>query len=188
MRLAPFAVLALAASLSVSACASRKPTPTRLDPLGQTGAPGQPGAPGAGGAGGVAGAGMSGSVNAAAPGSLQDFVTSAGDRVYFAYDSHDLTPEAQAVLDAQVRWLQRYPAQRIIIEGNADERGTREYNIALGARRASSVRDYLVARGVAPSRIDTVSYGKERPIALGDDESAWQQNRNARTNFPGLGG
>jgi peptidoglycan-associated lipoprotein len=190
MRLAPILIAALAASLSVSACASKRPTPTRLDPLGGQPGPGQPGGPSGvtttplpGGPGGAPGSG-----GMAAPGTLQDFVTSAGDRVYFAYDSHDLTPEAQAVLDAQVRWLQRYPAQRIIIEGNADERGTREYNIALGARRASSVRDYLVARGVAPSRIDTVSYGKERPIATGDDESAWQQNRNARTNFPGLGG
>jgi peptidoglycan-associated lipoprotein len=92
------------------------------------------------------------------------------------------------VLDAQVRWLSRYPAIRVIVEGNADERGTREYNLALGARRATSVRDFLVSRGVAPSRIETVSYGKERPIAAGSDEAAWQQNRNARTNFPGEGG
>jgi peptidoglycan-associated lipoprotein len=197
MRLFPLTIaVALSASLALSACASRKPTPTRLDPLAGSGATDPAGAttpggtagaglPGGPGAGGFPGGGTAG---AAAPGSLQDFVISAGDRVYFATDSHELTSEAAAVLDAQVRWLNRYPAIRVIVEGNADERGTREYNLALGARRATSVREFLVSRGIAPSRIETVSYGKERPVAAGTDEAALQQNRNARTNFQGQGG
>lgn len=115
------------------------------------------------------------------PGSEQDFVVNVGDRVYFDLDSYQVKPEAYARLNAQVQWLQRYPGVRVRIEGNADERGTREYNLALGARRAESVRAYLVERGVAAGRIDTISYGKERPIAEGSNEEAWARNRNAGT-------
>ncbi|MET4682393.1 peptidoglycan-associated lipoprotein Pal [Brevundimonas faecalis] len=122
-----------------------------------------------------------GNVGAPAPGSEQDFVVNVGDRVYFDLDSYSVRPEAQPRLDAQAAWLQRYPQVTIRIEGNADERGTREYNLALGARRAESVRTYLIQRGVPAGRIDTISFGKERPIAEGSNESAWAQNRNAHT-------
>ncbi len=129
------------------------------------------------GAGPVSG----GAMGAAAPGSEQDFVVNVGDRVYFDLDSYAIRSEAFPRMDAQVAWLQRYPGVRIRIEGNADERGTREYNLALGARRAESVRSYLVERGVSAGRIDTISYGKERPIAAGSNEEAFARNRNAHT-------
>lgn len=122
-----------------------------------------------------------GNIAAPAPGSEQDFVVNVGDRVYFDLDSYAIRPEAYPRLNAQVAWLQRYPAVTVRIEGNADERGTREYNLALGARRAESVRTYLVERGVNAGRIDTISYGKERPIAAGSNEDAWARNRNGHT-------
>ena len=122
-----------------------------------------------------------GNVGAALPGSEQDFVVNVGDRVYFDLDSYSVRPEAQPRLDAQAAWLARYPQVTVRIEGNADERGTREYNLALGARRAEAVRTYLIQRGVPAGRIDTISFGKERPIAEGSSESAWAQNRNAHT-------
>lgn len=122
-----------------------------------------------------------GNVGAAAPGSEQDFVVNVGDRVYFDLDSYSVRPEAQPRLDAQAAWLARYPQVTVRIEGNADERGTREYNLALGARRAEAVRTYLIQRGVPAGRIDTISFGKERPIAEGSNEAAWAQNRNAHT-------
>ena len=115
------------------------------------------------------------------PGSVQDFVVNVGDRVYFDLDSYSIRSEAYPRLDAQVAWLQRYPGVTVRIEGNADERGTREYNLALGARRAESVRNYLVDRGIPAARIDTISFGKERPIVEGSNEAAWAQNRNAHT-------
>jgi peptidoglycan-associated lipoprotein len=117
----------------------------------------------------------------ALPGSMQDFTVNVGDLVYFDTDSHDIRGDAMPVLDAQAQWLNRYPAVRVRIEGNADERGTREYNLALGARRANAVRDYLVSRGVASSRIATLSYGKERPLDAGTGEDAWARNRNAKS-------
>lgn len=126
-------------------------------------------------------------VGAATPGSAQDFIVNVGDRVYFSVDQSDLSAEARATLDRQAQWLNRYAQYGILIEGNADERGTREYNLALGARRAQSVRDYLVARGVAPKRLRTISYGKERPVAVCDDESCWSQNRRAVTVLQGAG-
>lgn len=129
------------------------------------------------GAGPVSG----GNLGAAAPGSEQDFIVNVGDRVYFDLDSYQIRSEAYPRLNAQVAWLQRYPAVTIRIEGNADERGTREYNLALGARRAESVRAYLVERGVSAGRIDTISYGKERPIAAGSTEEAFARNRNSHT-------
>ena len=115
------------------------------------------------------------------PGSAQDFVINAGELVYFDLDSFTLRADAKPVLDAQSNWLQRYRAVRVRIEGNCDERGTREYNFALGARRANSVRDYLISRGIAAGRIETISYGKERPIDAGSSEESWARNRNART-------
>ena len=112
---------------------------------------------------------------------MQDFVINIGERIYFDTDEYNVRSDAQSVLAAQAQWLNRYPAVRVRIEGNADERGTREYNLALGARRAESVRTYLVERGVNAGRIDTISYGKERPIAAGSNEEAWARNRNAHT-------
>ena len=120
-------------------------------------------------------------VGAVVPGSEQDFVVNVGDRVYFDLNMYQIRPEAFARLDAQAQWLQRYPQVTVRIEGNADERGTREYNLALAARRAESVRNYLVDRGIPAGRIDTISYGKERPIAEGSNEAAWARNRNAHT-------
>jgi peptidoglycan-associated lipoprotein len=124
------------------------------------------------------GAGLAGS---AAPGSPQDFVVNVGDRVFFETDQTELTAQGRATLDKQAQWLQQYNRYAFTIEGHADERGTREYNIALGARRAQSVRDYLSARGISPSRMRTISYGKERPVAVCDDISCWSQNRRAVT-------
>lgn len=115
------------------------------------------------------------------PGSIQDFVVNVGDRVYFDYDKFDIRAEAQPVLAAQATWLSRYSAVKIRIEGNADERGTREYNIALGSRRANSIKDFLTGHGVAADRIETVSYGKEKPIDAGNTEEAFAKNRNGHT-------
>jgi peptidoglycan-associated lipoprotein len=141
----------LAAALAVSACANK--------PGDQTA--------GAGGAG--------------TPGSQQDFVVNVGDRVFFESDQSTLTPQARATLDNQAQWLARYSQYSFTVEGHADERGTREYNIALGARRAQTVREYLASRGVNPQRMRTISYGKERPVAVCDDISCWSQNRRAVT-------
>lgn len=117
----------------------------------------------------------------ATPGSLRDFAVNVGDLVYFASDSSDLSPESQQTLSNQARWLQQYGQYTITIEGHADERGTREYNIALGARRAQAVRNFLAQHGINGQRIRTVSYGKERPVAVCNDISCWSQNRRAQT-------
>ena len=121
--------------------------------------------------------------SAATPGSQQDFVTNVGDRVFFSTDSSDLSAQSRETLDKQVQWLNHYPQYTFTIEGNADERGTREYNLALGARRAQVVRDYLASHGVAATRMNTISYGKERPVATCDDISCWSQNRRAVTDL-----
>ena len=119
---------------------------------------------------------------AARPGSQQDFVVNVGDRVFFETDSSELSAQSRATLDKQAQWLNSYSQYgQFTIEGHADERGTREYNIALGARRSQTVRDYLISRGVAVNRMRTISYGKERPVALCDDISCWSQNRRAVT-------
>ena len=119
---------------------------------------------------------------AATPGSQQDFVVNVGDRVFFETDSTELTPLARATLDKQAQWLTNYSQySQFTIEGHADERGTREYNIALGARRAQAARDYLASRGIQPQRMRTISYGKERPVAVCNDISCWSQNRRAVT-------
>jgi peptidoglycan-associated lipoprotein len=115
------------------------------------------------------------------PGSQQDFVVNVGDRVFFETDSTELTVQARSTLEKQAQWLQAYNRYSFTIEGHADERGTREYNIALGARRAQVVHDYLAARGVDPNRMRTISYGKERPVAVCNDISCWSQNRRAVT-------
>ena len=118
-----------------------------------------------------------------AAGSLEDFRVNVGERVYFDLNEYRLDPDDQAILKLQAAWLNSYPAVRIMVAGNCDERGTREYNLALGERRASVVKDYLVSLGVDPSRIDTISYGKERPIAAGSDEASWALNRNGFTQI-----
>ena len=119
--------------------------------------------------------------SAAIPGSQQDFVVNVGDRVFFDTDSSELSDQARATLDKQAQWLGNYNRYAFTIEGHADERGTREYNIALGARRAETVREYLVSRGVSGQRMRTISYGKERPVAVCNDISCWSQNRRAVT-------
>ncbi len=162
-------VLTAAAAASMAACASRpKPSPPAAaappPPPAAQPAP-TPGAVG----------------ESVLPGSERDFVINAGDRVYFDFDRYDIRTDAQPILDAQSAWLKHYPAVRVRIEGNCDERGTREYNIALGARRANAIRDYLVAHGVTADRVTTVSSGKEKPIDPGADEQAWAHNRNGHT-------
>jgi peptidoglycan-associated lipoprotein len=117
----------------------------------------------------------------AGPGSPQEFAANVGDLVHFQEDSSALTPEAQGILMRQAGWLNRYPQYLIMVEGHADERGTREYNLALGAQRAMTVKNFLARQGVNSGRIRTISYGKERPIAVCDDASCWTQNRRAQT-------
>ena len=124
---------------------------------------------------------QAGMAAAGAPGSQQDFVVNVDDRVFFETDSTELTPQARGTLDKQAQWLQAYNRYSFTVEGHADERGTREYNIALGARRAQAVHDYLAAHGVDPNRMRTISYGKERPVAVCNDISCWSQNRRAVT-------
>ena len=129
-------------------------------------------------------ANRSGDAQAAAggpPGSQQDFVVNVGDRVFFESDSSELTSQSIATLEKQAQWLQTYSQYSFIVEGHADERGTREYNIALGARRAQAVHDYLASHGVQAHRMRTISYGKERPVAVCDDISCWSQNRRSVT-------
>ena len=123
----------------------------------------------------------------AAPGSPRDFITRAGDLVYFSSDSTELSVESQQTLMNQAKWLKQYADNGIVIEGHADERGTREYNIALGAKRAQTVRAFLVQQGINPARIRTASYGKERPVAVCNDISCWSQNRRAQTVVNGRG-
>ena len=118
-----------------------------------------------------------------AEGSLEDFQVNVGDRVYFDLDQYRLSSDAQGILRRQAAWLTSYPNVNILVAGNCDERGTREYNLALGERRASDVKNYLDALGVDPARIQTVSYGKERPLALGSTEESWAQNRNGFTQL-----
>ncbi len=119
------------------------------------------------------------------PGSAEDLRVNVGDTVHFAYDQYNVEESDKALLGRQAAWLQRYPAVRVTIEGHADERGTREYNLALGARRANAVREYLVSQGVSTGRIETISYGKERPICTSSDEGCWAQNRRGVTIVSG---
>jgi peptidoglycan-associated lipoprotein len=158
-----------AAAASMAACASR-PKPTAPVTTAPPPPPAAENAP----TPGVVG-------ESVLPGSERDFVINAGDRVYFDFDKYEVRADAQPILDAQSAWLKRYPAVRVRIEGNCDERGTREYNLALGGRRANAVREYLVSHGVTADRITTVSYGKEKPVDPGTGEEADAHNRNAHT-------
>jgi peptidoglycan-associated lipoprotein len=152
--------IALVATLLVAGCASKK-VPNSAADLGLAGS--------------------------ATPGSSQDFTVNVGDRIFFDTDSSSIRADAQTTLSKQAQWLNRYGNYAVTVEGHADERGTREYNLALGARRAAATRDFLVARGVAANRIKTISYGKERPVATCDDASCWSQNRRAVTVLNGAG-
>jgi len=127
------------------------------------------------------------STMSAYPGSQEDLVVNVGDRVFFGYDRFDLNEIARATLEKQAAWLAKYPTVSIAVEGHADERGTREYNLGLGERRANAAKDYLVALGVSPNRVRTVSYGEERPVALGSNEAAWSQNRRSVTTVGAAG-
>jgi len=129
-----------------------------------------------------------GAGGAATPGSARDFAMNVGDRVFFESDQTDLTSGSITTLDKQAQWLARYPRYTFLIEGHADERGTREYNFSLGSRRAQVVRDYLASRGISAGRMRTVSYGKERPVAVCNDISCWSQNRRAVTVLDGGAG
>ncbi|MGN6819919.1 MAG: peptidoglycan-associated lipoprotein Pal [Sphingomonas sp.] len=123
-----------------------------------------------------------GNAGSIVPGSAEDFKRSVmSDTIHFALDQYDIDATSRSILDSQAQWLMKWPDRRITIEGHADERGTREYNLALGDRRANAAKNYLAARGVDAGRINTISYGKERPIALGSDEASWAQNRRAVT-------
>jgi peptidoglycan-associated lipoprotein len=173
----PFVKLALVAGavLSLAACASHpKPAPTPPPPPPAPEAPPPPPPPPPP---------VAEQPTGPIPGSTQDFVINVGDRVYFDYDAYSVRADAGPILDKQSEWLRRYPQVKVRIEGNCDERGTREYNMALGARRANAVRDYLVGRGVEAGRIETVSYGKERPIDPGTGEDAYAHNRNGHTTL-----
>jgi peptidoglycan-associated lipoprotein len=165
-RIAKFAanpvMIALFASLVIAGCASKKNLNSAAD-LGLNGA------------------------GAATPGSAQDFTVNIGDRIFFDTDSTSIRADAQQTLARQAQWLNKYSQYSVVVEGHADERGTREYNLALGARRAAATRDFLTAKGVSGSRLKTISYGKERPVAVCDDISCWSQNRRAVTTLAGAG-
>ncbi|MEO4000728.1 peptidoglycan-associated lipoprotein Pal [Mesorhizobium sp. CAU 1732] len=158
----PIAV-ALVAMLAIAGCANKQ-TPNNASDLG-----------------------LGGGAGAATPGSSQDFTVNVGDRIFFDTDSSVIRADAQQTLSRQAQWLGQYSSYSITVEGHADERGTREYNLALGARRAASARDFLVARGVPANRIRTISYGKERPVAVCDNISCWSQNRRSVTVLNGAG-
>jgi peptidoglycan-associated lipoprotein len=133
-------------------------------------------------------AGAGPGIGNARPGSVEDFNQNVGDRVYFLVDQSTLTPEAQETLRKQAAWLQQYQGVNVQVEGHADERGTREYNIALSARRATATREFLIAQGVPGGRISSIAFGKERPVALCDAEQCWSQNRRAVTVITGGAG
>ncbi|WP_429813436.1 peptidoglycan-associated lipoprotein Pal [Sinorhizobium chiapasense] len=156
-------MIALVMTLAIAGCASKKNLPNNANELGLGGA------------------------GAATPGSQQDFTVNVGDRIFFDTDSTSIRADAQQTLARQAQWLAKYPNYAITIEGHADERGTREYNLALGARRAASTRDYLISQGVPANRMKTISYGKEKPVAVCDDISCWSQNRRAVTVLGGAG-
>jgi peptidoglycan-associated lipoprotein len=178
MRSTPLKAAALAAALALTAGCGKK-APKQLPPPPQETASAE--------ATETQGSGESEVGSEALPGSREDFLRSvgmAGDRVFFETDDYSIDDRDRATLDAQAAWLLRNTAVRVTVEGHADERGTREYNLALGDRRANAAKNYLAARGVAPERMTVISYGKERPEALGSDESAWARNRRAVTVLP----
>ncbi len=158
--------LALACAISLAACSKKNPNSLNAGLNG-------------GGAGSELAAGS------AAPGSVQEFQTAIGDRVFFEMDQVTLTADAKDILRKQASWLSQYADVQIQVEGHADERGTREYNLSLSARRATAVRNFLIAEGVSAKRVSSIAYGKERPAALCDAEECWSQNRRAVTVITG---
>ena len=165
-------LMTAAAVLSLAACA-HKPKQLPPPPVDNTGGLNNQAPPSSGN-------GQLG--DAIVPGSDADFRRSvSSNTVLFGLDMYDIDPEARAILDTQAQWLANHPNVRATIEGHCDERGTREYNLALGDRRANAAKNYLVAKGIDPSRLTVISYGKERPVALGSDEASWAQNRRAVT-------
>lgn len=164
--------LVSALALSISACAKKKPE--ELPPPPATTAPAPaPEAP------------LPPPSTGPVPGSRADFLAQAGtDTIYFGTDGYDVDAEDQATLNKQAQWLAKFPNVSVTVEGHADERGTREYNLALGERRANAAKNYLVSQGVSASRLSVISYGKERPVATGSDEASWAQNRRAVTVVP----
>lgn len=154
--------IALFMALALAGCASKKNVPNSAGDLGL-------------------------GANGATPGSSQDFTVNVGDRIFFDLDSSLIRADAQQTLTKQAQWLGRYPNFSITVEGHADERGTREYNLALGQRRAAAARDFLASRGVPTNRMRTISYGNERPVAVCDDNSCWSQNRRSVTVLNGSG-
>ncbi|HEX9158610.1 MAG TPA: peptidoglycan-associated lipoprotein Pal [Rhizomicrobium sp.] len=160
---------AIAAALVVAGCASKpKPAPEAPPPAPPPAASTQ-----------------SQVESTVVPGSVQDFRVNVGDTVHFDYDKFAVTSEDRDILQRQAAWLQKYSQVRVTVEGHCDERGTREYNLALGARRANAVKEYLVSLGVSSARVDTISYGKERPICTESNESCWGQNRRGVTTITG---
>lgn len=152
------AIITLFMMLAITGCATKKNLPNNASELG---------------------------LNSASPGSQQDFTVNVGDRIFFDTDSSAIRPDAAATLDKQAQWLMRYGQYQINVEGHADERGTREYNLALGARRAAATKAFLASKGVPANRMQTISYGKERPVAVCDNISCWSQNRRAVTALGG---
>ncbi len=169
-RFSPVVKFACVASILALAACTPKPAPTPPAPPPPAPAPTPAPAPQARGP---------------VAGSIEDFKVNVGDTVHFAYDQYNIEDADKGTLGKQAAWLARYPSVRVTIEGHADERGTREYNLALGARRANAVKEYLVAQGVSAARVETVSYGKERPICTTSDESCWAQNRRGTTTITG---
>lgn len=168
MTLRHSALIALSVTaLTIGACAKKAPDELPPPPDGS---------------GAVTGDTNGGTTGAVVPGSQQDFIANiSSDRIFFGFDQFNIDAEDQAALSSQAAWLQRNPAVRVTLEGHADERGTRDYNIALGERRANAARNFLAAQGIDPARIDVISYGKERPDALGSNEESWARNRRAVT-------
>ena len=155
-------IAAIAATLALAACAEKPKTAEEAPPPGPA---------------------MTQST--IVPGSAEDLRVNVGDTVHFAYNRSDVDDQGRSTLQRQAAWLQKYPAVRVQVQGNCDERGTREYNLALGARRASAEKDYLVSLGVSPDRLDTISYGKERPVCTESTEDCWAQNRRGLTVVTG---
>ena len=168
----PWTIACLAAATLLAACGSDS----------NSGDSAGAGAGGAGSGYGTGGPGGAGGAGRAAPGTQEDLVQTAGDRIFFATDQSSVSDEARQILDRQAAWLQQYPRVNIWIAGNCDERGTEEYNLGLGQRRANTDRSYLVAHGIAQTRIQTISYGKNRPVDPNSTPEAWAQNRNAITS------
>ena len=161
-------LVAIAAVLALAGCANKpKPAPEAPPPPAESSMPG----------------GQGQVQTTVIPGSVQDFRVNVGDTVHFEYDRYAVQEQDRDLLQRQAAWLQKYPQVRVTVEGHCDERGTREYNLALGARRANAVREYLVSLGISSARVDTISYGKERPICTESNESCWSQNRRGVTTI-----